>query len=120
MAETAINLAEKLALVKQYWSPRTIADLNDHEVKVVRVLGEFTWHAHDGTDELFLVVDGRLTIRFRDHEVVLRPGELCVVDRGVEHCPVAEVETHILLIEPRGVINTGATGGELTAAAHRV
>lgn len=117
MTESTINLADKLALIHEHWSPKTVAAMNDHEVKVVKVLGEFTWHTHDHTDELFLIIDGRLTIRLRDHDVVLEPGELYVVGRGIEHCPIAEVETQVLLIEPRGVVNTGATGGELTAPA---
>ena len=97
-----------------------MADLNDYELKVVKVLGEFTWHTHDDTDELFLVIRGRLTVRLRDGDVVLEPGELYVVERGVEHCPFATVETYVLLIEPRGVVNTGASGGELTAATERI
>lgn len=102
-----INLAEKLATVREHWSPKTIGDLNDYELKVVKVQGEFTWHQHADTDEFFLVIEGRLTIRLRDREVVLDPGELFVVARGVEHCPYSEGETQILLIEPKGVVNTG-------------
>ena len=115
-----VNLAEKLALVKEHWSPRTIGALNDYEIKVVKVKGEFTWHQHADTDEFFLVIAGRLTIRLRDREVVLEPGELFVVPKGVEHCPYSKVETEILLIEPRGVVNTGDAGGELTAQAQRL
>jgi mannose-6-phosphate isomerase-like protein (cupin superfamily) len=81
---------------------------------VVKVLGEFVWHSHADTDDFFLVLSGRLTIHLRDRDVVLEPGQLYVVPRGVEHCPKAEVETHVLLIEPRGTVNTGAAGGELT------
>ncbi len=111
----AVDLAEKLALVTEHWSPRVVARLNDDEIKVVKVQGEFVWHSHDDTDELFLVVAGTLTIRLRDRDVVLEPGQLFVVPRGVEHCPVADDEVHAVLIEPRGVVNTGEAGGPLTA-----
>jgi mannose-6-phosphate isomerase-like protein (cupin superfamily) len=115
-----VNLAEKLAMVQENWSPKTIGDMNHYELKVVKVQGEFTWHQHADTDEFFLVIEGRLTIRLRDGEVVLDPGELFVVPRGVEHCPYSEVETQILLIEPKGVVNTSDAGGELTASAERI
>ena len=111
----AVNLAAKLGLFNEMWKPKTIAELNDYEVKVAKAKGEFTWHTHDDTDELFLVVKGRLTIRTREEDVVLGQGELFVVPRGVEHCPVADEEVHVLLIEPRGVVNTGDAGGALTA-----
>jgi mannose-6-phosphate isomerase-like protein (cupin superfamily) len=111
-----VDLAEKLAQVAGLWSPATVARLNGYDVKVVRVEGEFTWHTHDDTDELFLVVAGELTVQLRDGDVVLRPGQLFVVPRGVEHCPRAEREAHVLLVEPRGVVNTGDAGGPLTAA----
>ena len=120
MDAAKVNLAEKLALIHEHWKPRIVADLNDYELKVVTVLGEFTWHAHDDTDEMFLVLSGRLTIRLRDGDVTLDEGELYVVPRGVEHCPVAEAEAHMLLIEPRGVVNTGSSGGELTTVAERI
>lgn len=109
MAErgSAINLAEKLQLVTELWSPRVVAELNDYQVKVAKLQGEFLWHAHDGTDELFLVLHGELRIEFRDRVVELGEGELCVVPAGVEHRPVAERECHLLLIEPRGTVNTG-------------
>ena len=90
-------------------SPKVVAELNDHEVKVVKVEGDFVWHTHDDTDELFLVLDGELTIQLRDGDVVVGPGQLFVVPRGVEHCPRADAEVHALLIEPRGVVNTGPT-----------
>jgi mannose-6-phosphate isomerase-like protein (cupin superfamily) len=101
------DLAEELAAVSEHWSPKVVARLNDYEVKVVKLHGEFVWHAHHDTDELFLVLAGELTIRLRDGEVMLRPGELYVVPRGVEHCPRTEAEVHALLIEPAGVVNTG-------------
>src|SRR5581483_1353693 len=108
-----INLAEKLALFSEHWSPRTVACLNEYDIMVVKVQGEFVWHKHDDTDDFFLVLKGRLTIHMRDRDVVLGPGELFVVPRGVEHKPSAEEETHLLLIEPTGTPNTG---DEATAA----
>lgn len=111
-----IDIAEKLSSFSDHWSPKVVALLNDYEVKLVKVRGEFVWHDHADTDELFLVVTGRLTIRLRDGDVVLGPGQLYVVPRGVEHCPVAEDEVSLLLLEPAGVVNTGAAGGRLTAA----
>ncbi|MEW2517217.1 cupin domain-containing protein [Actinacidiphila alni] len=112
-----VNIADKLAQFSDLWSQRTIAALNDYEVKVAKVHGEFVWHEHEDTDELFLVVSGRLTIQLRDGDVVLGPGEIYVVPKGVEHCPKADEETAILLLEPRGTLNTGSAGGPLTLAA---
>ncbi len=103
----SVNLAEKLSCFSEHWSPKIVALFNGHDVMVVKVKGEFVWHAHPDTDDLFLVLSGRLTIRLRDGDVHLGPGELHVVPRGVEHCPVAEEETALLLIEPRGTPNTG-------------
>lgn len=111
----AVNIGAMLARFSEHWKPKKIAGLNDYDVKVVKVLGDFTWHAHADTDELFLVIDGRLTIRLRDRDVQLGPGELFVVPRGAEHCPRADVKTSVLLLEPSGVVNTGDAGGELTA-----
>ncbi|MEU5425352.1 cupin domain-containing protein [Streptomyces olivoreticuli] len=110
----AVNIAAELAAFHDHWAQRKVADLNDYEVKLAKVQGEFVWHTHDDTDELFLVVSGRLTIRLRDGDVVLGPGELFVVPRGTEHCPKAEEETSILLLEPAGVLNTGSAGGPRT------
>jgi mannose-6-phosphate isomerase-like protein (cupin superfamily) len=110
-----VDIADKLSLVSEMWSPKTVARLNEYEIKVVKLFDEFTWHKHDDTDELFLVTDGQLTVQMREGDVTLRPGQLFVVPRGVEHCPVSEGEVHALLIEPAGVINTGASGGPLTA-----
>ena len=115
MPPAPVDLADKLSQFTDLWSPKVVARLNDAEVKVVKVQGEFTWHRHDDTDELFLVIAGRLTIQLRDGDVTLGPGQLYVVPRGVEHCPIAEEETHALLIEPAGVVNTGDAGGTLTA-----
>ena len=102
-----IDLAQQLAAFSEHWSPKVVARLNDYEIKVVKLQGEFTWHTHSETDELFLVLDGELTIQLRDGDVTLGPGQLYVVPRGVEHCPRAEREVHAVLIEPAGVINTG-------------
>lgn len=102
-----IDLDEKLAGFDEHWSPKIVAGFNGHDVMVVKVKGEFTWHSHAETDDFFLVLKGRLTIRMREGDVVLGPGQLFVVPRGVEHCPVAEEETHLLLIEPAGTPNTG-------------
>ena len=110
-----VDLRDKLSLFSEHWSPKVVATLNDNEVKVVKVKGEFVWHSHADTDELFLVVDGVLTIRMRDGKVTLRPGQLFVVPRGVEHCPVAAEEASVVLIERAGVVNTGEAGGDLTA-----
>ena len=111
----AVDLAAKLALFTDHWSPKVVARLNDYEIKVVKVQGEFVWHTHEDTDELFLVLSGELTIQLRDGAVTLAPGQLYVVPRGVEHCPIAEGDVSVLLIEPEGVVNTGDAGGELTA-----
>ena len=111
-----VNLDDKLALFSEHWSPKVVARLNDYEIKVVKLQGEFVWHSHADTDELFLVIDGRLTIQLRDGDVTIGPGEFYVVPQGVEHCPIAEGEVSAMLIEPVGVVNTGDAGGELTAA----
>ena len=112
-----INLEAKLATFSEHWQPRTVAQFNGHDVMVVKVQGEFVWHKHDDTDDLFLVLEGHLTIQLRDREVHLGPGELFVVPKGVEHRPVAKEEVHLLLIEPSGTPNTGDPA---TAAARRV
>jgi mannose-6-phosphate isomerase-like protein (cupin superfamily) len=111
----AIDLAQKLAKLDETWSPGIVAQMNDLKIVVVKVEGEFVWHRHDDTDDFFLVLEGRLTIQLRDGDVVLEPGQLYVVPRGVEHCPRAEEETHVLLIEPMGTPNTGDAGGARTA-----
>lgn len=116
-SSSVVNLADKFALFAETWSPKIVAQLNDYDMKVVRLEGDFVWHSHDDTDELFLVVDGTLTIQMRDRDVVVRAGELFVVPRGVEHCPRADNEVRALLIEPRGVVNTGDAGGDLTTEA---
>jgi len=115
MVNEAVDIADKLSLVSKHWSPKVVARLNDYEIKVVKLQGEFVWHTHDDTDELFLVVSGELRIQLRDGDVVLCPGQLFVVPRGIEHCPIADGEVHAVLIEPVGVVNTGDAGGALTA-----
>jgi mannose-6-phosphate isomerase-like protein (cupin superfamily) len=102
-----INLAAKLATFSDHWSPHTIAQINDFDVMVVKVMGEFVWHKHEETDDFFLVLKGTLDIQLHDRTVTLGPGEMYVVPRGVEHCPRAAEEVHLLLIEPRGTPNTG-------------
>lgn len=102
-----VNLESKLALFQEHWSPKVVSTFNGHDVMVVKAHGEFNWHSHPDTDDFFLVLKGQLTIRLRDKDVHLGPGDLYVVPRGVEHCPVAEDEVHILLIEPVGTPNTG-------------
>jgi mannose-6-phosphate isomerase-like protein (cupin superfamily) len=103
----AVNLANKLSLFSEHWSPKIVAGFNGNDIMVVKLKGEFQWHSHPETDDFFLVLKGRLTIRLRDGDVHLGPGELYVVPAGVEHCPVAEEEVHLLLIEPAGTPNTG-------------
>ena len=117
-APEPINLADKLASFDDRWSPKIVARLNDYEVQLVKVKGEFVWHKHDETDDFFLVLTGRLTIQLRDRDVDLRAGELFVVPRGVEHCPRADEETHVLLIEPAGTPNTGDAAGAVAAQKH--
>ena len=114
-AKQSINLSRKLDLIAEQWSPRVVAEMNDYQFKVARLQGDFIWHAHAETDEAFLVLDGQLRLDFRDGSVTLGSGELYVVPRGVEHKPYAEDEVKLLLIEPRGVLNTGEEGGERTA-----
>ena len=112
-----INLAEKLAGFTERWQPRTVAEFNGHDIMVVKAKGEFIWHSHNETDDLFLVLEGHLTIEFRDDRVQLGPGDLFVVPRRIEHRPVADEEVHLLLIEPTGTPNTGdaATAAPLRA-----
>jgi mannose-6-phosphate isomerase-like protein (cupin superfamily) len=113
--ERKVNLAEKFALLDQPYQPAIVGYMNDYKLQIVKVKGPFVWHKHEETDDFFLVIQGRLTIQLRDRNIELEPGELFVVPRGVEHCPTADEETLVLLIEPRGTLNTGDAGGELTA-----
>ena len=110
-----INLQEKFYKFSSHWSPKIIAQMNDYHLKLAKVMGEFVWHSHPETDEVFLVVKGNLEIRFRDGVVMLNEGEMYVVPKGVDHKPVAEEECHILLIEPAGTVNTGNGADRKTA-----
>jgi mannose-6-phosphate isomerase-like protein (cupin superfamily) len=111
----AINLADKLSKIADHWQPRVVAELNDYQFKLVRIEGDFVWHSHADTDEAFIVVEGELRIDFRDGAVTLGPGEMYVVKKGVEHKPFAASEVKLMLIEPRGVTNTGSAPGDRTA-----
>ncbi len=111
---TRINLAEKLSRFSDHWNPRIIADVNDHQVKLVKVQGEFAWHSHADEDEMFLVIHGELTIELRDGAVTLGPGEMVVIPKGAEHRPVAREEVHLMLLEPRATKHTGDVETELT------
>ena len=115
MDHRAINFAQKFGLLQEQWQPRVVAELNDYQFKVVRLQGDFVWHSHEDTDEAFVVMEGELRIDFRDGAVRIGPGEMFVVPKGVEHKPYAEHEVKLLLIEPRGTLNTGHEGGERTA-----
>ncbi|HYO17574.1 MAG TPA: cupin domain-containing protein [Dermatophilaceae bacterium] len=120
MTDGVVDIDGKLALFSEHWSPKLVARLNDYEVKLVKIKGEFVWHTHEHTDEFFLVIEGQLTIQMRDRDVVLGPGQLFVVPSGVEHCPRADKEVKALLLEPAGVVNTGDAGGELTAVVEAI
>ena len=111
----AVNFADKLSKFNDQWQPRVIAELNDYQFKIVRIEGDFIWHDHPQTDEAFIVIDGVLRIDFEDGAVSIGPGEMYVVPKGVKHKPYAALEVKMLLIEPRGTLNTGEEGGERTA-----
>ena len=115
MNYTPISFKEKLAKFSDRWSPKVIAEMNDYQFKLVKIQGDFVWHEHENTDEVFVVLNGQMTIEFRAGTVELSTGEMFVVPKGVEHKPWATNECHVLLIEPRGVVNTGNTTGEKTA-----
>lgn len=115
MNRNAINLRDKLAMFPEHWSPRVVAEMNDYQFKLAKLLGEFVWHAHADTDEAFIVLEGAMTLQFRDGDVRLAAGEMYVVPKGVEHRPVAARECWVMLVEPRGVVNTGEAGGAYTA-----
>jgi len=112
-----VNINQKFVLLKDYWSPRIAGEVNDSYVKLAKLKGEFIWHHHEGEDELFLVVWGRLQIKLRDGDVWLEEGEFVIIPRGVEHCPVAEEEVHVLLLEPKSTLNTGNVQNERTVDA---
>jgi mannose-6-phosphate isomerase-like protein (cupin superfamily) len=115
MKYQSINFGEKFRLFKEHWQPKVVAEINDYQLKIAKVEGDFVWHHHKDTDEAFMVIEGELRIDFRDGAVTIGAGELYVVPRGVEHKPFAATETLVVVIEPRGVVNTGDTGGEMTA-----
>ncbi len=117
MTMTAVDLVEKLRLIDALWTPKIVAQVNDTQVKLARIQGTFDWHSHAHEDELFLVLEGRLKLEFRDREVWLETGQLCVVPHGVEHRPVAPEEVHIMLVEPAGTRNTGEEETERTVEA---
>jgi mannose-6-phosphate isomerase-like protein (cupin superfamily) len=112
---SVINFQDKLSRFTDHWAPKVIAQMNDYQFKLVKIEGEFVWHRHADTDEVFIVLDGRMRIELRDGAVDLGPGEMFVVPRGVEHKPSAASECHMMLVEPRGVVNTGDAGGDMTA-----
>jgi len=111
----SINLKRKLSKFADHWAPKIIAQMNDYHFKLVKFQGEFVWHRHDDTDEVFIVLDGEMFIAFRDGGLELKAGEMLVVPKGIEHKPSAEKECRVMLVEPAGTINTGGTGGEMTA-----
>ena len=111
-----INLEEKFALFKEHWTPKIISELNDYQIKIVKVEGDFVWHDHSNTDEFFLVIEGTLFIEFEEETMELTTGELYVVPKGVQHRPYALEECKVMLIEPRGVVNTGEAESDLTAS----
>jgi mannose-6-phosphate isomerase-like protein (cupin superfamily) len=115
MKYNAINFQQKFGLFAERWTPKVVAEMNDYQFKLVKLAGDFIWHDHQDTDETFMVIEGNLRIDFRDGSVQVQSGEMLVVPRGVEHKPYAENEVKLLLIEPRGVLNTGHAGGERTA-----
>ncbi len=112
-----VNLAQKFSMFSDHWSPKIAGELNDMHLKLVKVQGEFVWHQHENEDELFLVVNGRLCIKLRDRDLWVGPGELVIIPRGVEHCPVAEEETQVILLEPKTTVNTGDVVSERTVEA---
>lgn len=115
MSDDIRNVRAALSALTEHWQPHRLTSINDYDLKVVKIRGEFVWHTHPDTDELFMVLDGELTIQLRDRDVVLGPDDVYVVPRGVEHCPKAEHEVHALLLEPKGTVNTGDAGGDMTS-----
>ena len=115
MTDDVRNVHDALAAITEPWQPHRLVSINDYDVKVVKLRDEFVWHTHPDTDELFMVLSGQLTIQLRDRDVVLNPNDVFVVPRGVEHCPKAAEEVHALLFEPKGTVNTGDAGGDMTS-----
>lgn len=111
-----VNLKDKFSRFSEYWKPHIIGELNDCLIKAVKFQGDFLWHHHDQEDELFLVAKGTLRMKFRDHETIVREGEFVIVPHGIEHCPVADQEVHVVLIEPKSTLNTGNITNERTVA----
>ena len=111
-----INVAEKFARINEMWSPKILGEVNDSYIKAVKFIGEFVWHHHDNEDEMFMVINGKLRMKFRDREEVVGPGEFIIVPRGVEHLPVSDQETQVLLFEPKSTLNTGNVRNERTLA----
>jgi mannose-6-phosphate isomerase-like protein (cupin superfamily) len=109
-----VNLKEKFSQVTEFWSPKIVGEINDSYVKIVRLQGEFVWHHHDHEDEMFLVIDGTLRMRFRDRDEIIQSGEFIIVPKGVEHMPVADNEVHLVLFEPKTTLNTGNVHNERT------
>ena len=116
MRNKVVNFQDKLNKFSDHWSPKVISEMNDYQFKLVKISGEFVWHQHATTDEVFIVLDGEMGIEFHNEKVELKAGEMYVVPKGVEHKPYAIDECKVMLIEPKGIVNTGETGGELTAA----
>lgn len=112
-----VNIAEKLNLFEDHWSPKIVGEINDSHIKLVKLSGEFVWHHHEEEDEMFLVIEGKLLIKFRDRDVWLDKGEFIIIPKGVEHMPVAEDEVHVMLIEPKTTVNTGNVQDQKTTAA---
>ena len=115
MGYTAVNIADKLKKIAEYWTPKIVAQMNNYHFKLVKCQGDFDWHSHADTDEVFIIIEGEISIDFRDGKVLLKSGEMLVIPKGIEHKPYAENECKLMLIEPAGTINTGDAGGELTA-----
>jgi len=115
MAVKVINLADKLSKFSEHWAPKIVAQMNDYHFKLVKIQGDFVWHSHIDTDEVFIVIDGEILLQFRDGDIQLRSGEMCVVPKGMQHKPHAAEVCHIMLVEPAGTLNTGDAGGQLTA-----
>jgi len=109
-----INLKDKFNLVNEYWSPKIAGELNDAHIKLAKFKGEFVWHKHDNEDELFFIVKGKLLIKLRDKDINLQEGEFVIIPKGIEHCPIAENEVHVMLMEPKSTVNTGNIEHELT------
>ena len=115
MIYAPINIADKFEKFSDQWAPKVVAEMNDYQLKLVKIQGEFVWHDHADTDEVFMVIDGEMAIEFEDGRVAMTAGEMFVVPKGRRHRPVAEKECHIMVIEPKGVVNTGDAGGDMTA-----